>query len=220
MAFDPRQWTVAGYVARYGGPDNAIEVIKNDCLSGVDTKSGKPLHEIEKNLRKFVCSQYMFWIHHLVKESIKSLTTASAFGPLETLYHGCPEIARRVESKIAELEKNVEETEDGYVLKGMSPFEQNLYLNKIIREIYAEFLKIMRDKLGDYFYEVQDYFFDRCIKFGITPLPDKLPGPKITKETKETAKVIEELVKEKEKLEKELEKLKKEIESMINKILE
>jgi hypothetical protein len=72
----------------------------------------------------------MFWVHHLIKVSLQSLTRPAAYGPLETLYYGCPEIAKKVEAVLADLEKNVVEVVDEkthkkkYMLRGMSELEQ------------------------------------------------------------------------------------------------
>jgi hypothetical protein len=163
----------------------------------------------------------MFWVHHLIKVSLQSLTRPAAYGPLETLYYGCPEIAKKVEAVLADLEKNVVETEEGYALKGMSELEQKVYLDNLTKEIFAEFMKYLRDKLGDYYYDVQDYFMERCIAFGIEPLPEKLPRPTprpvIIEEKKteeERAAKLKELIEKHKKLEKKLELLKKEIEEI------
>uniref|UniRef100_A0A7J2THY3 Uncharacterized protein n=1 Tax=Archaeoglobus fulgidus TaxID=2234 RepID=A0A7J2THY3_ARCFL len=178
MTFDPYEWTIHGYLNRYGCPETAIEMLRKDCLTGIDSETGKLLVEIEPKLRRFVCAQYMFWIHHLIKKSINSLKKTLAFGPLKTLYYGCPEIAKKIEETVTELEKNIVETEEGgYVLKGMSKLEQELYLDHIIKELYTEFMKFLKDKLGDFYYEVQDYFMNICKRFDISPLPEKLLSP-------------------------------------------
>jgi hypothetical protein len=229
MTFDPRDWTVQGYLRRYGYPNTAIERLRRDCLTGIDSATGKPLSEIEPRLRRFVCAQYMAWIHHLIKESVGSLKTSAAYPVLETLYYGCPEVARRVESVISDLAENVEETEEGnYVLKGMTELEQRIYLDNIIKELYTKFMEFLRDKLGDFYYEVQDYFIDRCVDFGISPLPEKLPRPKgevSVSERAEKPKNIEELTKKLKELsgvqkivEREAEEIRKEIEDIKNKI--
>jgi len=246
MTFDPRDWTVQGYLRRYGYPNSAIERLRRDCLTGIDSATGKPLSEIEPRLRRFVCAQYMAWIHHLIKESVGSLKTSAAYPVLETLYYGCPEVARRVESVISDLGENAEETEEGnYVLKGMTELEQRMYLDNIIKELYTKFMEFLRDKLGDFYYEVQDYFIDRCVSFGISPLPEKLPRPvgaaevagvgvsekterperpknieELTRKLKELENIQKFIEKEVEKVKKEVEDIKKEIESTMKRMLE
>jgi len=236
MTFDPRDWTTHGYLRRYGHPEIAIETLRKDCLTGVDSATGKPLSEIEPRLRRFVCAQYMFWIHHLIKESVYSLSEPAAFPVLETLYYGCPEIARKVEETVRELAKKAVETEKGeYVLEGMTRLEQTLYLDRIVKELYTEFMKFLRDQLGDFYYVVQDYFFGRAADFGIKPLPEKLPRPGVEEKPAEIGELerlrrkeligelIEELArleKKKELLEKGFEEMKKEIESTMKRMLE
>jgi hypothetical protein len=173
MAFDPREWTDKGYTKRYHNPRIAIKRMREDCLTGVEYKTKKPLTEIDPALRTFVCSYYMLWIYHLIKKCITyaSKDIGLVIGLIDILYNGCPEIAKKVDRVAHELYEKRDE------LKRMDEFEREEYLNRIVVELFEEFMKLMRDWLGDYYYEVQDYFIERCELVGVEPLPRKLPPP-------------------------------------------